>query len=156
MKRLSRMQGVTLLEIMLVLAIAAMVIVMSVRYYQSATESQQTNAVMQQILAITAAADNLAQGDGTYKQATTANITAIVGENNLKTPWGSSFTITPDATAGANYVVELTKLPAGVCTSLKTKLATMKGSRFNSTASTCTSANASTLKYTYSFSPSAT
>ena len=65
MKRsLSSILGVTLLEIMLVLAIAAMIIVMSIRYYQSANASSQANALMQQIQAITAAADNIAQGAG--------------------------------------------------------------------------------------------
>jgi type II secretory pathway component PulJ len=40
--------GVTLLEIMLVLAVAAMIIIMSVRYYESANSSQQANATLQQ------------------------------------------------------------------------------------------------------------
>ncbi len=46
MKRLSVL-GVTLLEIMLVLAIAAMVVVMSIRYYQAARASQQANDVLE-------------------------------------------------------------------------------------------------------------
>ena len=60
-------QGVTLLEVLLVLAIAAMIIVMSIRYYQSASTSQQVNMTMEEIQAITAAADNLAIGSGSYQ-----------------------------------------------------------------------------------------
>lgn len=72
MKSLSRSAGVTLLEIMLVLAIAAMIIVMSVRYYQSASSSQQATAAFAQVQAITAAADTLAQMSGDYTKAAVA------------------------------------------------------------------------------------
>ena len=76
MKRFAKsMLGVTLLEIMLVLAIAAMIIVMSVRYYQSASASQQVNAVLQQIQGITAAADGLAQATGSYSAANVSSTT---------------------------------------------------------------------------------
>ena len=50
MKRtIKSIYGATLLEIMLVLAIAAMIIVMSVRYYQSAQMSSQANAFVAQV-----------------------------------------------------------------------------------------------------------
>lgn len=147
MKRKS-ISGVTLLEIMLVLAIAAMVIVMSIRYYSSATLSQQTNTVMQQIISVTAAADNLAQGAGTYTAATDTSIKAIVGANNLGTPWGdvSSWTITPGT---ISYTVALTPLPLSVCTSLAAKLApNVSGSHVKTSGCTGTG-NAATLNYTY-------
>jgi len=47
MMKSRRMSGVTLLEIMLVLAVAAMVIVMSIRYYRNATNSQNSNVIIQ-------------------------------------------------------------------------------------------------------------
>lgn len=148
MKNITRMLGVTLLEIMLVLAIAAMIIVMSIRYYQNATIAQQTNGVMQTLLAITAAADNLAAGTGTYSNVTTSAIKNIVGSVNIKTPWSSTnpFTLTPGSTS---YTVSLSTLPTAVCTSLLGKLASGKsGSHF--TAAACTgSGNATTLTYTY-------
>src|SRR5690348_8673772 len=109
MKRLSSLLGVTLLEIMLVLAIAAMVIVMSVRYYQSASSSQQTNAVLSQIQAITAAADSLAQGTGTYSAATTSNITALMPANGMVPPWGGP-SITVSA-ATSSYTASIPGMP---------------------------------------------
>ena len=62
MKKFVKTAGVTLLEVMLVLAIAAMIIVMSVRYYQSTNAANQANTVVQQITSIVAAADSLSVG----------------------------------------------------------------------------------------------
>src|SRR5260221_6708582 len=100
MKKFAKsMLGVTLLEIMLVLAVAAMIIVMSVRYYQSATASQSTNNMLEEMQAITAAADGLAQGTGTYSAATGSNVRPLMQNNSLATPWGTTITITGATTS---------------------------------------------------------
>lgn len=115
MKRFARkMAGVTLLEIMLVLAIAAMIIVMSVRYYQSANTSQQANNTLSQIQSIAAASDSLAQATGTYSASVSTNaIKPLLPANGLTTPWGSTIEIT---NAGTNsYSVTIPQMPAGVC-----------------------------------------
>lgn len=137
MKRLSRMLGVTLLEIMLVLAIAAMVIVMSIRYYQTATSSQQTNAVIEQVLAITAAADNLSQGAGTYSAATLANIENIVGSVNMRTPWSAGAVPFVISGAGAALTISVSQLPNAVCTALAAKINTGAGSHFTAVTPNC-------------------
>ena len=96
MKRTLRtMLGVTLLEIMLVLAIASMVIVMSIRYYQTATASQQANAALEMISSITAAADSLAQGAGGYSSAalSATSIAPLLPANGLVTPWNQTVVI---------------------------------------------------------------
>ncbi len=111
--------GVTLLEIMLVLAIAAMIIVMSVKYYQSASSSQSTNSAMQSIQSLTAAADGIAQGTGTYTSANSTNIKNVAGSTALNLPWGASITINPSA---GSYTVNLPSTPANVCNSLTFKL----------------------------------
>lgn len=124
MKRFSKssMQGVTLLEIMLVLAIAAMIIVMSIRYYQSATSSQQANTVLEQIQAITAAADNLAQATGSYKAAnvSTASIQALVPQNSMTAPWGGAITI--GTVNDSSYQVQIVGTPTAVCPLLLSRL----------------------------------
>ncbi|OGT38906.1 MAG: hypothetical protein A3F12_01850 [Gammaproteobacteria bacterium RIFCSPHIGHO2_12_FULL_38_14] len=122
MKRFFRsILGVTLLEIMLVLAIAAMVIVMSIRYYQSATASQQANTVMQQVQGIIAAADNFAQPTGTYSGITSANIGPLLPAQGLSLPWGASIALSG---AGANtYTMTLTSTPPAVCRLISGKLA---------------------------------
>ncbi|TAK78692.1 MAG: hypothetical protein EPO11_01035 [Gammaproteobacteria bacterium] len=83
--------GVTLLEIMLVLAIASLIIVMSVRYYQSANQNSQANTFVSQVGAITAALENLTQGTGSYNSVTADQLQALLPANTLTgTPWGGT------------------------------------------------------------------
>lgn len=124
MKRLMKaILGVTLLEIMLVLAVAAMIIIMSVKFYQSATSNQQTNAMLSMIQGVTAAADSLAQGTGSYTGGgvTTATVQNLMPNNSMTTPWGGAVTI---GAAGANtYPVTISATPVSVCFQLKSRLA---------------------------------
>lgn len=122
MKRyVKQSQGVTLLEVLLVLAIAAMIIVMSIRYYQSASESEQANMAMEDIQGITAAADNLALGTGSYATSvSTTAISNVIGTANMMSPTGGAITIgTPAATT---YSVTI-PLSSNVCASVSAKLA---------------------------------
>lgn len=124
MKRFAKsVRGVTLLEIMLVLAIAAMIIVMSIRYYQSSITSQQANTILSQIQSIAAAADTLAQATGTYSggSVSTATVAPLLPANGLVTPWGDSISI---PSAGTNtYTVNIPNMPPGVCSIVKANLA---------------------------------
>lgn len=145
MKRHNKLTaGVTLLEIMLVLAIAAMIIVMSVKYYQSASTSQSTNAAMQSIQALTAAADGIAQGDGTYTEVKEANIQAIAGTNTLNLPWGTTMSL--GASTGS-YTVSLPSTPPAVCTSLKLKL--QSNPHYSGAGTNTCGTTAADFKYNY-------
>lgn len=149
MKKMSKsILGVTLLEVMLVLAIAAMVIVMSVRYYQSATANQQANSLMQQIQGITAAADGLAQGSGSYSAVDGAAVAQLMpggATSGLKTPWGTTITITGGL---STYTVSIPTVPANVCPLIVSQLAGNK--KFTSvTPATCNATGASTVGYIY-------
>lgn len=158
MKRFAKSTlGVTLLEIMLVLAIAAMIIVMSVRYYQSASASQQANAVLQQVQGITAAADGLAQATGSYSAASVSATTIaplIPGgsASGFITPWGTTITI--GSVSSSSYSVDLGSTPSGVCPLLVSKLATNNHYAVTpSTPSGCTSGAATDVSYIYSANP---
>jgi type II secretory pathway pseudopilin PulG len=143
MKRhIKSIAGVTLLEIMLVLAVASMVIVMSIRYYQNAQNSENTNIIMEEIQNIGAAADNLAQGGSSYSTVTQTSVASIAGSNNLATPYGGTISI---GGAGSTYSVTVPSIPGPVCTSLRAKLAA--NTKFTA-LSTCTAATGS-LTYTY-------
>lgn len=157
MRRFARsVLGVTLLEIMLVLAIAAMIIVMSVRYYQSASASQQANAILQQLQAITAAADSLSQSTGSYSAAdiSTSTLGPLLpnGSYAFVTPWGTSITI--GSPAGNSYQVTVPGVPSGVCPLLVSKLATNNhfASLSPSTPGGC-GTTASSVSYTYTANP---
>lgn len=134
--------GVTLLEIMLVLAIAAMIIVMSIRYYQSATSSQQVNTILQQLQGVTAAMDNLAVGSGTYANITQAQLVAAVGgDPNVTTPLGTTINMNNPSATGYTITVLLN---ATVCPMVATKVAANKKMAVSGTPTSCT-----TLTYTY-------
>ena len=144
-KPIKNIEGVTLLEIMLVLAIASMVIVMSIRYYQNATNAQNTNVVMEEIQNLTAAADNLAQGSGSYSQfGGSAQVIAVAGASNLKTPFATTITTSGFGPNGYAVTVPLgtTSGSSAVCAAVAAKLASNK----KYTAATC---NNGTVTYTY-------
>ncbi len=122
MKRFSKsMLGVTLLEIMLVLAIAAMIIVMSIRYYQAANQSQQANSFLEQVQGITATVESLAIGSGTYSTITTANLQTMLpgGVSALNAPWGGAITFTAN-TNGFTLAVPAPSTPT--CTLITKQL----------------------------------
>lgn len=123
MKTFARgMRGVTLLEIMLVLAIASMIIVMSVRYYQSASSSQQANTFIEQVQAIAAAADSLSQSTGSFSGVTQSNIAALLPggtAHGLTTPWGTSLTF---SVSTAGYNIGGISMPTAICPIVQPKI----------------------------------
>jgi len=148
MKLKNSVRGVTLLEIMLVLAIAAMVIVMSVRYYQSASANQQANGILQMIQGVTAAADGLAQGTGSYSVAnvSTTTIQPLMPNNSMTTPWGGEITVSN--AAPSTYDVSITAMPGQVCALLSARLA--GNPKYTSIApGTCPTSGSTTFSYTY-------
>jgi len=123
MKSVKSTLGVTLLEVMLVLAIAAMIIVMSIRYYQSASSSQQANTVLQQIQGIVAAADSLTQATGAYSNITNSSLAPLMPAGALNTPWGEPITVKSGSVT--TFTIQLgSGIPSGVCPLLFSKLAT--------------------------------
>lgn len=114
------MLGVTLLEIMLVLAIAGMIIVMSVRYYQSATDSSQANSVVQQIQAVIAAEETIVATAGAYAGGTDAALTDLLPRNGLVLPWGGNMGVT----GGTSVGITLPGARAGICANVEAKLRT--------------------------------
>ena len=119
-KSMKTMSGVTLLEIMLVLAIASMVIVLSIKYYKSANASSQANAMMSTLQAITASAENLSQGTGSYLNVTTASVTAAMGMSTIMTPWNNA--IASIAGTTTSFTASFTLVPDAVCALLLSKV----------------------------------
>lgn len=140
-KAIKTMLGVTLLEIMLVLAIAAMVIVLSIKYYQSANSSSQANAIMGTLQSITAAAANISQGQGTYSNISNTTLQGVLPTSTFTAPWGGAVTFT--GSAGA-FTVSVAGAPTGVCTLVNPKLS---ADTHTSNGSSC-SGGALTYKYT--------
>ena len=106
-------KGATLLEVMLVLAVAAMVLVMSIRYYRNATNSQNANLIIQQINTMIATAEALAQSaGGSFASLSAASITAVTGVTT--TPYNTVYTVSSATPTG--YIIGTGVLPLQVCT----------------------------------------
>lgn len=130
------MLGVTLLEIMLVLAIAAMVIVMSIRYYQSASTNQKINAALNTITAIVGAGESYLASAPAAGMAALSNgvLLPYLGGTAMPTsPWGGAVTVA--GTGSTTYTITMTvSVGAGVCTQMLALLA--QNNKF--TSPTCT------------------
>lgn len=111
-KLLQSMVGVTLLEIMLVLAIAAMVIVMSIRYYQSASNNQKIAAGLNSIMGIIAAGESVLGAKGSLATVAVDALPYLPNNTLPNSPWGSPMQV---ANAQAtSYDIEM-NLPDIVC-----------------------------------------
>lgn len=123
MKRMNKVYGATLLEIMLVLAIAAMIIVMSVRYYQSAQMSSQANAFVAQVQAVTSSVEGIVQGTGNYSTVTSAQVLSVLPTGGLTPPWGGTASTFAPSGTGDGYVLTVVTAPnAGTCNLIRAKL----------------------------------
>lgn len=118
MKKFTKMAGVTLLEVMLVLAVAAMIIVMSIRYYQSATNNAQVNGIISLLQGVQANMDSMAQGaaDG-YTSITGSQLETVMP---LATPWGVPATISGQT--ATTYTVTMDGTAETACKQVDTKM----------------------------------
>jgi len=113
-----KMTGATLLEILLVLAVAAMILVLSIRYYQGAKTVQQQNDLMGQVTAITAAGDHYAMGlsDG-YTNIAWGSIERFLPKSMQGSPldpWNGPIAITGTPTA-MDYEIKFDNVPQAEC-----------------------------------------
>lgn len=136
MKRYGKsMLGVTLLEIMLVLAIAAMIIVMSIRYYQSASSNQKINSAVNIITGIVAAAESALTMGGGLSASTIKSY--LPGGTLPKSPWGGDVTLS----ATTNTFTIVIPNVGGDCS---TKLSTLMSTN-SKVALTCSGSNATVV-----------
>lgn len=108
------MLGVTLLEIMLVLAIAAMIIVMSIRYYQSASNNQKIAAGLNAVTSIIAAGESVLGATGSLATIATDALPYLPDNKMPSSPWGGPMTITG---AGASTYTIVMNVPTALCSS---------------------------------------
>lgn len=143
-----QISGVTLLEIMLVLAVVAAIVVGSVRYYQTATAINQLNVVSTEILAIVGAAQEVAQPTGSFSSGLNnkgkAALAPYLPGNVFNTPWGTTMDV--KATT-ATLSIMVPGVPGSICDLLSKRLALNK--HFSVTAGICDKTAPSDMTYTY-------
>lgn len=138
------MMGVTLLEIMLVLAIAALVIVMSIRFYQSASDTNKVNAGMSTVQGIVAAGENAVAGGsaaGVSGNTMPADILNYLPNAEFPNgPWGGKATVTAGTATSYQIVMPAPGTDAASpCGKLKAYL--LQNKKF--TGTDCTGGNIS-------------
>ncbi|MCE3239031.1 MAG: bfpA [Gammaproteobacteria bacterium] len=134
-KFLQKIAGVTLLEIMLVLAIAAMVIVMSIRYYQSASLNQQINAAVQAVTSVIAAGESYRSGTGSYAGINDNNLKGYLPKSQMPVVWGQHISTSIVAGATGAYTITI-PVPAAACLPL-TNLLINGSSKVTAGTNTC-------------------
>ncbi len=116
--------GVTLLEIMLVLAIAAMVVVMSIRYYQTASLNQKVSSTMNNIVGIVAAGESYYSATNTMAGLTSANLVPYLPGGTMPfSAWGGSAIKVGNPTT-SSYDITVPNVPGLGCTQLQNMIKT--------------------------------
>lgn len=120
-------KGIGLLELMLSLAIIAILLIMATRYYQSASDQNKRNQAVDMFAAVNGAVE-------AYKidnsLSTPPTITSLASDGYLPpsysasstaNPWGGEIkiTITP---ASGSFTVEMDDVPAGSCQAVGTRV----------------------------------
>lgn len=121
-------KGLSLIESAMVLALAATVTAGVMFYYQSASDSNKTQAAISEVMSATSAINGLYIGQSDYSNLTEQvliNSSAIPDNykknGKLTNPFGGELTVASAGTDTAyGYRIELTKLPKSACVSLAT------------------------------------
>jgi Tfp pilus assembly protein PilE len=124
--KLIRYQGVGLLELMLAIAVSAMIIILSTLYYQSTAQSQNialANNVFRDVYKATA---RYFQQNKPKDIDSKTLIKAGLLSNRYETnPWGGTIKITiPEAVNGFFVTISMDKIPTSACTQLGEQLKT--------------------------------
>lgn len=130
-KFVTKLKGIGLLELMLSLAIIAILLVMATRYYGATTKSQRVDDTIQLIGELETAVNTAVTNDGTtYDKITIPELvsngylakgrtTGATGSEVLKNPWPGKITFTGAATTG--ITVTFDNVPKQQCTDLSKK-----------------------------------
>lgn len=120
-------RGIGLLELMLSLAIIAVLLVMATRYFIVTSRSQQVNQASTQIGALQGAISNWKGANPTYTGLTPAALnsigaltTADYDGTNINSPWSTPVTIDLKNN-DTSYTLTYTNIPGWACISLVQK-----------------------------------
>ncbi len=128
-------RGIGLLELMLSLAIIAILLIMATRYYQTTKQSQEVNDAVQLVNSVVAAMTNYVtdhpdQGTGSSNIIPFSSFigwgylpSALGSTGSTASPWGTSVGSIYVNSTGATYVT-IEKVPSGACQQLAGRLAT--------------------------------
>lgn len=121
-------KGLSLIESAMVLALAATVTAGVMFYYQSASDSNKTQAAISEVMSATSAINGLYIGQSSYNglsESVLKNSSAIPDnyktDNGIMNPFGGNLTVAAGSNgSGYGYSLKLDKLPKSACISLAT------------------------------------
>ena len=132
MKHIKNQAGATLLELIAALSVLAIIVVGALALYSSASSSQASTQISQDVTAIRAGLKQLWNGQGTYGTAGTNLNDTLVAAKRIPTTIRVDATTTPDtlthqldgtvtiASTGVGFTITLTNIPEDVCIPLMT------------------------------------
>lgn len=147
MMKKNKHQGISLLELMLSLAIIAILLVMATRYYQITRQSQQVEEGLELMTSIYTAGSSYLESNPSFSGVTlqtfinNGSVPASFKNSATINPWGGALTVTGSA---QNLVVGMTNIPDKACNNLDAKVK----QKFGVSTSSC---NNNTYSYTLTF-----
>ena len=137
---LKRQQGIGLLELMLSLAIIAILLIMATRYYQSARTGQQVNDGISLVTAIVAGSESWVLGQSNFTNLSITELKRqglipkeIADDGTSATPWHTKLDVGVDPTDPGKFQISFENIPSSACVNLQTKLQ----NQMNTTGSSC-------------------
>lgn len=124
MNRIEKYSGIGLLELMLALAIIALLLIAATRYYLIARAAEQVEEGGNIVTAVYSAGQNWLENKDTLTGVTitdfvaNASVPSDFGKTNA-TPWGGSIGVTGNANV---LTLTFDKIPATVCQNIKPKI----------------------------------
>lgn len=116
-------RGIGLLELMLSLAIIAILLVMATRYFASARQGQEVASAISLIQAVSAASQSYFVANGNAFTGLSASALKtqnyLPANTNLVNPWGGTVTVAGgDSSNPTAVTITLTNVPGAACTQL--------------------------------------
>ena len=136
--------GIGLLELMLSVAIIALILMMGLRYYYVVRNTERVSNALSMIRSVHDAAAQYAQGQPNYLgvSMTVLNQAGLLPQDiklgSGTNPWSGDITVTPTAVGGlanSSISIALTAVPVAACESMSTVL------QAQSISTTCNSNN---------------
>lgn len=137
---IKKQQGIGLLELMLSLAIIAILLIMATRYYQSARTSQQVNDGLSLTTAIVAASESWVLGQSNFSNLSISELKKqglipkeIADDGSNATPWHTRLEVGPEQSDPGKVKIAFDNIPSSACLNMQTKLQ----SQMDTTKSAC-------------------
>lgn len=132
---IKRQTGATLIEIIMVVALIAIITIGALTYYNSASESSKVQEAVGGLTGLSAVIRNQFQSQGDYQGLTEAlvfrstnvpvNMKSVVNTDNLRHPWSqtaAAVLVAPAASPYANFTITFAELPRGACVEITSKV----------------------------------